>query len=72
MGTQAANLVALHNPDRTASLPLQKYQFCFLSCLYWWYVFCITTEYWDMGEFLFANQAQFFNSVFFNKTASDL
>jgi hypothetical protein len=28
--------------------------------------------YWDAAQYLFANQAQFFNSVYMNKTATDL
>lgn len=34
-----------------------------------WFLF---TDYWKFHEFVFANQDQFSNAAFFNKTASDL
>jgi hypothetical protein len=30
------------------------------------------TDYWELEEFLFSNQVQFFNAAFQNKTANDL
>jgi hypothetical protein len=61
---EAAGVVALNAPERTCCSCLEiilPTSFVF-SC----------AGYWDAAQFLFANQAQFFNSVYANKTANDL
>jgi hypothetical protein len=63
---EAAGVVALNAPDRAVPTLPTSSQRALTSFL------CHHAGYWEAASFLFANQAQFYNSAFQNKTAADL